>query len=238
MTITEVTSIREIASAFSGATRVFDRLGIEWGCSVTHSLLEACEKAGLAVDEALRQLRLAQAGTPGPTGRDWDRSSATELVSHILDVHHAYLKEELPRLEKLMRRVYEKHGPEHPELLKVQDVFFSLKDELELHVQKEEIMLFPYIVSLESPAATARHCPFGSVENPIRVMTAEHHAATEALISLRAHTSDYTAPETACLGFKLLLQGLQELEADLTRHIELENEALFPKALLLERGAA
>ena len=238
MTITEGTSIREIASALAGATRVFDRLGIEWGCSATHSLREACDRIELDVDEALRELRLIENKAPVAEGTYWRQASATDLISHILDVHHAYLKEELPRLEKLMHRVYEKHGPEHPELLKVQEVFFSLKGELEQHLYKEEMMLFPYIVRLETSEGASLHCPFGTVENPIRVMMSEHQGAVEALISLRAHTSDYTAPDTACLGFKLLLEGLKELEADLTRHIELEEGALFTRATLLERGAA
>ena len=55
------------------------------------------------------------------------------------------MKEELPRLEKLMNKVYETHGKTYRELLKVHEIFFALKDELELHLRKEEVMLFPYL---------------------------------------------------------------------------------------------
>src|SRR5512143_3008109 len=130
MKITDGMSIRDIASGTSAATRVFDRLGIEWGCNATHSLAEACERVGLNVDEVIDELRQADT-QKSSEGKDWNQATAGELISHILDIHHAYLKEELPRLEKLMHRVYEKHGPEHPELLKVQEIFFSLKDELQ-----------------------------------------------------------------------------------------------------------
>ena len=65
-------------------------------------------------------------------------------------------------------------------------------------------------------------------------MFMEHDSAGEALVEMRRLTSDYTAPEDACNTFKILYFELAEMERDLHRHIHLENNILFPRAIALE----
>jgi len=236
--ISEKTSVRDIATLFPDAARLFHRSGIDYGCNALETIEEACSAAGADCRALLQQIEeLQDAAASGDARRDWAQESVAELVSHIVDAHHAYLKEELPRLEKLMNKVYETHGKNYPELLKVHEIFFGLKDELELHLRKEEVMLFPYLLTVE----TARldrlpfpPCPFGTVANPVRVMMKEHDSAEDCLQAIRTSTSDFTPPAGACLGFTLLLHGLRQLEADLDEHIRLENEVLFVKALQME----
>ncbi|HXK61284.1 MAG TPA: iron-sulfur cluster repair di-iron protein [Acidobacteriota bacterium] len=236
--ISEATTIHDIATAFPEAARVFDRAGIDYGCGVVQTLREACQAANLEVEAVIQQIKhLTDKAHETGTQPDWGSQSLHRIVTHVLDVHHKYLDEELPRLEKLMNKVYETHGKTYGELLRVHEVFFGLKDELESHLRKEEAMLFPYILRLEY----AQHqglprpsCPFGTVANPIRVMLREHESAEDAMQAIRNETSDYTPPPDTCLGFKLLLHGLEALEHDLTRHLQLENQVLFPKAIELE----
>jgi regulator of cell morphogenesis and NO signaling len=238
--ISEKTSVREIATLFPDVARLFDRVGIEYGCTTVATLGEACSTVGADSRALLRQIEeLQKGGASSEPERDWARETVSGLVSHILQAHHAYLKEELPRLEKLMNKVYETHGKDYPELLRVHEIFFGLKDELELHLRKEEAMLFPYLLAVET-AKLGRlpfpACPFGTVANPVRVMMREHDSAEDCLQAIRTSTSDFSAPPGACLGFTLLLHGLRKLEADLQEHIRLENEVLFVKALQLEKG--
>lgn len=233
--ISEKTSVREIASVFPDAARLFHRAGIEYGCTAVETLEEACTVAGVDPQTLLREIdKLENGHLPAEPERDWDRQTVSALIAHILDNHHAYLKEELPRLEKLMNKVYDTHGKNYPELLKVHEIFFSLKDELELHLRKEEGMLFPYLLALEEARSGEMpfpSCPFGTVANPVRVMMKEHDSAEDSLQAIRTSTSDFTPPPDACLGFTLLLHGLRQLEADLHKHVRLENEVLFVKAL-------
>lgn len=240
--ISEETSVREIASLFPEAARLFYRAGIDYGCTSVETLSEACSAAGVDAAAMLRQIEELRSGdAPSEPQTDWDRETVSELVSHILQIHHAYLKEELPRLEKLMNKVYDTHGKTYRELLKVHEIFFTLKDELELHLRKEEVMLFPYLVHAESARFKGLPypaCPFGTVANPVRVMIREHESAQDLLHGIRATTSDFTPPSGACLGFALLLHGLRQLEADFAEHIRLENEVLFVKAMELERATA
>ena len=98
---------------------------------------------------------------------------------------------------------------------------------------KEEQILFPAICHLESSLQVPAF-PFGSVNNPIRMMEHEHSVAGSALVQLRSLTNDYQAPDDACSSWKALLEGLRELEADLHVHIHKENNILFPAAARLE----
>ena len=127
-----------------------------------------------------------------------------------------------------------RHGDLHPETRSVETLVHRLVEDLGPHLLKEERILFPYIESLEGPARDAS-C-FGTVGNPIRMMLREHEAVGGILGELRAVTARYVAPPDACASFRALSAGLEQFEADLHRHIHLENNVLFPGALALEEG--
>ena len=154
-----------------------------------------------------------------------------------MEKHHAYCREEGQRLQPLLAKVVSKHGEHHPELSQVQDLFTALHNELSMHMMKEEQMLFPYIIGLEESAkhkSAPPRAPFGTVQNPVRMMVQEHDDAGRLLKDIRTLTGNFTAPQDACTSFKALYQGLDALEADLHQHIHLENNILFPHAIALE----
>jgi regulator of cell morphogenesis and NO signaling len=80
--------------------------------------------------------------------------------------------------------------------------------------------------------------PFGTVENPIRVMMKEHDTAGELLREIRALSSDYSVPPDGCISHRTLYEALTEFEQDLHQHVHLENNILFPRAIALEAGAS
>jgi len=181
-------------------------------------------------------MRLASGGTT----RDWQTASLNELIDHIPTKHHAWLKTELPRLSRILHKLTEAHGAKHGDTLRaLAGTFQALQQELDAHMMKEEVVLFPIIRSLEAASqAGVQPAPFhgGSVANPIRVMEHEHDSAGRALAEMRATTANYTLPADACNTYRALYDGLQELEADLHQHIHLENNILFPRAAALEAG--
>jgi regulator of cell morphogenesis and NO signaling len=77
--------------------------------------------------------------------------------------------------------------------------------------------------------------PFGTVENPIKVMEIEHENAGRLIAEINRLTGSYTTPEDACTTYKVLYKELKEFENDLHIHIHLENNILFPKAIELEK---
>jgi regulator of cell morphogenesis and NO signaling len=136
------------------------------------------------------------------------------------------------------RKVASVHGERHPETLEVADSFAAVADDMSQHMLKEERMLFPYIVRLAEAARSgspAPQAPFGSVANPIRMMEMEHQGAGDLMAAMRQATSNFTPPSDGCTTYKVTYKELEEFEADLHRHVHLENNLLFPKALELER---
>jgi regulator of cell morphogenesis and NO signaling len=213
--------------------RVFEKLNIDYCCGGKVSLARACEKRGIDTGEVLKQLEANDAINPAEDLVDADAMSLIELAEHIEETHHAYLREELPRLEFMTEKVSRVHGDKEPRLLQVREAFVALKAELEPHMMKEERVLFPIIRELEASASRPEfHC--GSVANPIRQMEHEHDQAGDALAIIREATDDFIPPEWACNTYRAMLDSLEKLEADMHQHVHKENNVLFPKAIELE----
>ena len=235
MPITATKTVRELAVELPNATRVFERLGIDYCCGGHKSLEEACAGANMPFDEVMRALEegTTDAGAP-PAPKDWNSAPLGELVDHIVNQHHAYVKSEVPRLQALIAKVAGVHGQNHPELHQVQAAFSELGNELAAHLMKEEQILFPFVKQMAAGHACGPSC-FGTVQNPIRVMMMEHDGAGEKLREMRQATASYTLPSDACFSYRTLFAALLEFEADLHQHIHLENNILFPRAIALEQ---
>ena len=230
-------TVREFALEIPGATRIFEKLGIDYCCGGSQSLADACATAGVAVDEVLGTLNTTAGSGESSGDREWQTTSQAELIAHIVDKHHAFTRAELARLETLLAKVCGVHGQNHPELFHIQHRFRKLRGDLDPHMLKEENVLFPYIIRMEEATVenqTLPAPPFGTVRNPVRVMMAEHDAAGYLLRAMREASSDYTAPADACISFQTLYKALTDLETDLHQHIHLENNILFPRAAEME----
>jgi len=234
MPITATKTVRELAAEVPNATRVFEKLGIDYCCGGHRPLDEACANANVAVDDVLRALEPDIDTSATIATRDWNAATLGELVDHIINKHHTFVKSETPRLQALIAKVVEAHGKNHPELEQMQTAFSALADELAAHMLKEERILFPYVRQMAGGAGCGPSC-FGSVQNPIRVMMLEHDNAGEKLHQMRQITSDYSIPADACTSYATLFRALVEFEQDLHQHIHLENNILFPRAVAMEQ---
>lgn len=229
-------TVADIATQQPTTIRVFERRRIDFCCGGRRPLADACLEHGLQLADVMAELEAAVAGT-APPARSWAAASLAEITEHILRRYHDTLREELPRLERMMDKVLDVHRGRHSELRPVADAFVSLRGELVPHMAKEEQVLFPYVLRLEGLAAAGERLvgsPFGSVENPIRVMEADHEQVGRTLALLRGLTDGYLAPPDACNTFRGLYHGLGELERELHEHIHLENNVHFPRAVELE----
>jgi len=212
---------------------VFQKHGIDFCCGGGASLRAVCEKQG--IDSMMLEQELTSA-VQDPVKSDDDPNAwpLDRLIGHILENHHVYLRQTLPALIAYSRKVASVHGESDPEVIEIASLIETLAGELEQHMLKEERILFPVIMN----AVTAHRGGMlpESIGRPIQVMEAEHEAAGDILHSLRALSHDYTPPAHACNTYRVQYLTMKELEADLFRHIHLENNILFPKAVAMAGG--
>jgi regulator of cell morphogenesis and NO signaling len=230
-------TVREFAIEIPNATRVFERLKIDYCCGGNQPLNAACANAGLKVDEVLGLLNELAPSEDDSRLKSLESAALADLTNYIVEKHHMFTRNELERLTALLEKVCSVHGANHSELFRIQSHFQTLRAELEPHMLKEERILFPYIVRLEAALVEnlpGPFAPFGTVRNPIAAMMREHDAAGAILKALRQLSGDFAVPEDGCFSYRTLYSALEELEADLHQHIHLENNILFPQSLEME----
>jgi regulator of cell morphogenesis and NO signaling len=236
ISITPNDTVADVARAFPAAIRLFEQYGIDFCCGGQRRIGDICRERGISFEDLVGNLEKQQQASVGPPAADWSSAPLSQLIHHIVSKHHAYLKRELPRLLRMLAKVTEVHGAKHGKFLvplgKTYTVFCR---DLEDHMWKEENVLFPLILRMEearkaSPDKGLRV----SVDDPIRVMEFEHRSTGNALDQMRRLTNHYETPPDGCATFRGLMEGLKEVEADLHQHIHLENNILFPRAIVLE----
>jgi regulator of cell morphogenesis and NO signaling len=230
-------TIGGIVAADYRAAAVFERFGLDFCCGGKQTLNEVCQQPAVDAGALLHALdELPGEGASADAAAAWPLDT---LIEHILARHHAYVRSAIPILTTHTAKIAAVHGERSPELLSVARQFAAVAEGLTLHMAKEEQILFPYIRSLvEADRAGQRIAPspFGTVHNPIRMMEAEHEEAGDDMRAIRELTQGYALPAFACATYRACFEELQEFEWDLHRHVHLENNVLFPRAIRLEEG--
>ena len=239
MQLTKENTVGEIAAAEPASMRVFEALGIDYCCGGKRDLADACSRAGVSVEDVMARIAEAEQSVHAFTPTLWAEAPLTELIRHIVERHHAYVRTEAPRIQALLEKVIARHGATHPEVAQIRDLFTAAAEELTIHMLKEEQVLFPYIARVEQAANAGQPRPpafFGSVANPIAHMMADHDDAGALFARMNELAGGYAPPDGGCATFRALYQALAGFELDLHEHVHLENNILFPRALVLERG--
>lgn len=224
-------TVGELVREIPARSRVFERFSIDYCCGGKVPLHEACRARGL--DPEHIEAELARVSTEQAEPNNPSSMGLADLADHIESTHHAYLREELPRLDFLTKKVAQVHGDAEPRLNEIRRVFVACREELESHMLKEERVLFPMIRELErADGPVTFHC--GSLANPIRMMEHEHDQAGDAMSRFKELTDGYAPPDWACNTYRAMVDGLAAFERDMHQHVHKENNVLFPRALEVE----
>lgn len=228
----------EIVAKDLRKAEVFKKFGLDFCCGGKKTLEAACREKGLDILAVRAELEKPQAATAAAQ-HDFGSWSLAFLADYVVNVHHAYVKDNLPVLLQLGEKVAKRHGSTQPELITVYNKVIAMGNELLLHMKKEETILFPYIKQLEAHA-NSQDAPqtFTSVKEPVAMMENDHDIVGRLAEDIRALTNNYTLPENACNSYGLLFKKLEDFENDLHLHIHLENNILFPKAIALEQAGS
>lgn len=231
-------TLAQIVNSNHKAASVFEKYHLDFCCKGKRTLETACAEQQIPVHEIREELQSVLSENTGETS-DFKKMSLTQLCDYIVDTHHAYVKKELPQLYAYLEKVSSKHGDRHPELKKIFQTFAAVKEEMESHMKKEEVILFPRIKEMEKLSGTANgslQLNIAYLKSPITVMEQEHDHAGSMLNEIRNLTSDYTPPQDACTTYRLSFAALQAFEIDLHQHVHLENNILFPGAVEIFSG--
>ena len=227
--ITEQT-LASIVTQRHQAVPVLEKYNLDFCCKGKRTLAEACTEKGLSIEEIMKEL--GSTGAEKNSGMPFSEMNAEQLIGYILIHHHFYLKQSMPAIADHLTKVAAKHGDKFPNMVEVLELFLHLKNEMTLHMQKEEVVLFPRIKEVESfyHFKQKKNLDSSYIFGPVGVMESEHDEAGEITYKIRQLTSNYTIPEGACTTFTVVLNELKEFEEDLHRHVHLENNILFPLA--------
>lgn len=218
---------------------VFRKYGIDFCCGGKWALSTVCEMNELNFEDIKNELEDSVRTVQLSNSIRFDDWSIDFLTEYIVNVHHQYLREALPKIKEHLNHFAEDHAEKYPFLKDVLKQFNYLYKDILPHLQQEEEILFPYIRQIShayNSKETYASLLVRTLRKPVEeVMHHEHETVSKTLWRLRELTNDYTPPPDACVSHGVAFSLLRELDNDLVQHIYLENNILFPKAVTMEK---
>ena len=243
MNISKESIIGTIVAEDYRTAAVFEQAGIDFCCNGNRSIEVACTEQHIKSDELVSCLQEVVTHSPskGDAVSDYKYWSLDLLADYIEKKHHCYVATQIPVIQSFLEKIVRVHGDRHPELTEIQTCFDASAKELTAHMKKEELILFPFIREMVLAKQEGRKyatAPFGTVQNPMRMMMQEHDTEGARFRRIKDLSNQYTAPEDGCNTYRAAYATLKAFEDDLHLHIHLENNILFPKSIELEQSFA
>ncbi|MBI4403962.1 MAG: iron-sulfur cluster repair protein YtfE [Deltaproteobacteria bacterium] len=212
-------TLGDLVKTYPGAGKIFHDHGLDFCCGGSRTLEQACAESHLNAEKIISEVEGGVNG--GKQTIQWDSQTPEQLITHILKQYHEPLRQELPRLIELAKKVEAVHADKVHCPKGLSAHLEEIQTAVHSHLAKEEQILFPMILSGVGVGA----------QMPIRVMMMEHEDHGKNLKITRELTQDFAVPSDGCESWRELYRSLEKLEFDLMEHIHLENNILFPKVL-------
>ena len=219
--------VKDIVNELPKTSDVFKSYRIDFCCGGNIPLSEAAAQGNLNIDSILEDLKAVyEKNESKETDLEvWTNSDSNTIIDHVIANYHRATEEEFKMLSPYVTKVSRVHGDNHPELLKVYELYHEFKKEMLEHMAKEEEIVFPIIRKLADGTIENRD----EAINMIVELEKEHDHAGAILKELREITGDFTPPLDACGTYRLVYSRLEELEGLTFMHVHLENNILFPR---------
>jgi regulator of cell morphogenesis and NO signaling len=214
-------TLAQIVIEHPAAARIFQRHGMDYCCHGDVSVTAACERASLDPEALFAELEAVLAASDAKSDEDPRVLSTAALVARIVDRHHGYLRRALPYIAPIASKVARVHGSRDVRLVELAAAFDALAASLAPHLDEEEEVLFPALI-VRAPDA-------GLVAREMGRMREEHLVVGEILGRIRELSDAFATPEWGCNTYRVLMAELEALEADILRHVHLENHVLAPR---------
>ena len=233
----------DLATDFPKLIPALEDIGIDYCCRGSRTLLDACDSVGIDADEwieRLGEIDLADADDDDIPLRQWNKEPLSALINFIVGEHHAFEHREMIHLAARLDRARGRHGAQYPVIARVAHLFRRVSESLQLHAHHEERELFQRIEEMEQALETGRDEPLRyerSLTERVMIEFLEHDVIAEKLRRMRELTADYRLPSDAPRSVVALWADLRKFDRHLQRHIHLENNIVYPRAISMESGA-
>ncbi len=230
------TQIGEIVRRNFKTAQIFEKYDIDFCCGGGTSLSDACAKSDADMDSLISEIESSLQAID-PESKYIEQLGLDQLCDYIVNRHHSYVSENIPFLQAKFEKLCSVHGSAHSELFELKKLFETMAGNLVAHMKKEEFILFPLICRIAKNYEEGNLEPLesGKIQVVISELEEEHQAEGERLIIMRSLSNNYVCPPDGCNTFEVTYRTLAEFEQDLHRHIHLENNILFKKAINLEQ---
>ena len=225
-TLLSQTKVAELVTQDYRRAAVFKGFGIDFCCGGGITLQAACEKQGVAIEDVATALEESDGRGSNPHVRVESWTPAF-LADYIVNEHHTYVRRSIPVLRAFTQKVARVHGGGEPSLIQIAMLFEKVAEEMESHMHDEETVVFPRIKAEEEGGQNFDE-PLADLINR---MESEHDLAGSLMKEIRRLSNDYQPPADACNTYRATFVELEGFEDDLHRHVHLENNILFPRAL-------
>tara|TARA_R110000868_G_scaffold383578_9_gene650715 strand:- start:6964 stop:7659 length:696 start_codon:yes stop_codon:yes gene_type:complete len=219
-------TVGEIVAEDYRASQVFRAAGLDFCCGGGKTLEEACRLKKIDSNKVITEIFLLRKTVSDEQNyNDWKLDF---LIDYIIQNHHSFVRRMLPEVVFYAEKVANRHGQNHPELFEILRVVRQLAPELLEHLEKEENDTFPSIKELVNNIGNVK-----SEKAMFNLLEEEHENAGEMMAIIEELSNGFTPPDGACASYQLLFKNLEAFKSDLHKHVHLENNILFPKALSL-----
>lgn len=230
MNYTKNSTVSEIILGNVKAAEIFEYYNFNYSTEGRSTISEACFRYGIQTGKILKDLNQLN-GNGLFKIKYW---KADFLCDYIEMNHHSYIRKSLPKILRAVKTL----SKENKEIEILKNRIMQLSSDFEMHMQKEEKLLFPYIkklVKLQQEKIKFEMAPFGEVSGIIKVMEKEHCEANNNILNIRKICNNFRTLKGENQVRKNLYDLLKEFETDFHIHVHFENYLLFPAAVTLEK---
>lgn len=215
--------VADVVTDFPKSADIFRNAGIDFCCGGQESIASAVNhKPNIDLNSLLNKLNHID-NTEGNSTINPKFLNVESLIQYIQSAYHETLKEEFKNLTPYVTKLAKVHGPSHPYLLKLQDLYREFRDSMLDHIRKEDEENFPKLIQYSQGQDVQ------NIKVILEDLINDHEDTGQLLKVMNQLTSDYQAPEEACETWKLVYQRLQNIEHQTHQHVHLENHVLFKK---------
>lgn len=216
---------------------VLHYFGIQFYNYSEETLAQVCREKGICVETLTTGLESAV---------DVDELDEVTLVGYPVDLvieylkhaHYIFIKRRLPYIASLVAELPNEESSYQHIVKDLKFVFPLFVEDFIHHIYEEEDNLFGYVAQLKK-VLLKQYNPsklyYEMEKYSIQQHAIEHDAHDDEMKGIRNITDDYTIDDNAPLHIKVIYAELESFEKSLITHARIEDEILFPKALVLER---